>query len=252
LVAEEPVAPGGGLVAALLEEGVVDGVGDGPKRDVVAEIVAPVGTVVRAYWEGGGDAGAQAAEEEAFQESFGAAAGAVGEPGIGAEKHRDAEELGGEDGVERVRGGIAVNPEGVEGRGVAVAAQPAEDAVVEGDGAAPGEKGDGGKEFVGVTLNEGDVPLHIGAEAVVVVGAEGEVRAEENGEVDAWLAGEAAEQGSLVLDGVADQVGQAKGAGYRGDGHIQYLAAIRRMETTFSTTPTPPELMAALAALVGR
>ncbi len=80
-----------------------------------------------------------------------------------------------------------------------------------------------GKKLVGVALDEGDVPLDVDAEAVVGVAAEGEVGGEEDGEVDVGLARDAAEQRCLVLDGMADQVGEAEcgGLGWRARGHGQ-------------------------------
>ena len=60
-----------------------------------------------------------------------------------------------------------------------------------------------------VAFDERSVPGDFDAEAFVLVAAEGEVGAEEDGEVDVGLAGDAAEERRLVLDGVADEVGEA-------------------------------------------
>src|SRR6185312_7536377 len=54
------------------------------------------------------------------------------------------------------------------------------------------------------------VPLDVNAKAVVPIGAEGEVGAAEDGEVDIRLAGDATEQRRLVLDGMADEIGEAE------------------------------------------
>ena len=47
------------------------------------------------------------------------------------------------------------------------------------------------------------------AEALVLIGVEGEVGGEEDGEGDAGLLREAAEERGLILDGMADEVGES-------------------------------------------
>ncbi len=115
--------------------------------------------------------------------------GAVAEPGFGAEQDGDAEGVGGEDAVQRVDAGVAVDPEGVEG--VASRRGPARravDAVADGaEGAFGAGVAEDGEELVLVAVEEGDVPGDFDAEALVLVAADGEVGAEEDGEVDVGL-----------------------------------------------------------------
>ena len=66
-----------------------------------------------------------------------------------------------------------------------------------------------GRNSAAVAVEQRDVPGDLDAEALVLVAADGEVRAEEDGEVDVGLARDAAEQRRLVLDGVRDDVGEA-------------------------------------------
>ena len=61
-------------------------------------------------------AGPEQAEEELLGGERGEAARAVGEPGLGAEEDGNAESVGGEDGVQGVDAGVAVDPERVECR----------------------------------------------------------------------------------------------------------------------------------------
>jgi hypothetical protein len=83
-----------------------------------------------------------------------------------------------------------------------------EDGEVEGFFEVVEEDRESGEELVGVAVGEGGVPVDGGAESFVLIGAEGEVRGEEDGESNAWLLREAAQQRGLVLDGVADEVGE--------------------------------------------
>ena len=99
---------------ALREPGVVDGVGHEELRHAGTKVVRPVVAIARADGECSGDSGAEQPEEEMLGDECREAAWSVGEPGLGAEEHGDAESVGGEDGVERVDAGVAVDPEGVE------------------------------------------------------------------------------------------------------------------------------------------
>ena len=111
--------------------------------------------------------------------------------------------------MEGIEGGVAVDPEDVEGRCSLTAAEASEDAMADGAEDAVGlVVTEGGKELVLVAFEEGHVPLDGDAEAFVFVVANGEVGAKEDGEIDAGLVGDAAQQGGLVLDGMTDQVGQ--------------------------------------------
>ncbi len=126
----------------MLEEDVIDGVGDVPVWEVIAEVVAPVGAVARADGEHAGDEMAEAMEEEPLEEEFCGAARAVAEPGLGAEEHGNAEGFGRQQGLERGWAGVAVQPESVEGRCVAAASETTEEAVVPGVwGGRCGERG---------------------------------------------------------------------------------------------------------------
>ena len=131
-------------------------------------------------------------EEEAFGEQLEGAAGAVVQPGFSAEEDGEVEGFGGEDRLEGDGGVVAVDPEDLDGVFFEV---------VEADRVS-------GEELVGVAVGEGGVPVDGGAESFVLIGAEGEVRGEEDGESNAWLLREAAQQWGLVLDGVADEVGE--------------------------------------------
>jgi len=83
------------------------------------------------------------------------------------------------------------------------------------------------EEDVFIAFGERRVPGDFDAEALVLVGADGEVGAEEDGEIDILLKGDAAEQRRLVLDGVADEIGEAERFGRRA------TCVSRRMDNGF-------------------
>ncbi|WP_433983026.1 hypothetical protein RBB78_14980 [Tunturiibacter empetritectus] len=60
-----------------------------------------------------------------------------------------------------------------------------------------------------VSLEQRHVPLHIHAEAFILVAANRKIRAEEDGQVDVRLLRDAAQQRSLILDRMAHQIGQS-------------------------------------------
>jgi hypothetical protein len=148
---------------------------------------------------------AEGAEEEGFGGEFEGAAGAVGQPGLGAQEDGDAEGVGGEDAVEGIDAGVAVDPEGVGLEALKGAEDGSADGAGEGEAAGVAEAG---QELGVVAFEQGCVPGDFDAEALVLVAADGEVGAEEDGEVDVGFAGDAAKQRCLVLDGMADEIGQ--------------------------------------------
>ena len=76
------------------------------------------------------------------------------------------------------------------------------------------------QELVAIALGEWRVPGDFDAEALVLVAAQGKVGAEEHGELDVGFLRDAAQQRGLVLDGMADEIGesQLRGLAARGRG----------------------------------
>jgi len=102
-----------------------------------------------------------------------------------------------------------VNPESIErGRAVSVA-EAAKDAATDGaqrrDVAGIAQTRE---KLAAIAVEQRNVPDDFDSEALVLIAADGEVRAEEDREVDVRLARDAAEQRRLVLDRVRDDVGK--------------------------------------------
>ncbi len=109
-------AAGRSVAGALGEVCVVHGVGH-EELWGVGEVVAPVFGVERADGKDAVDERAEGGEEEVFERELERRARAVAQPGLGADEDGNAEQARGEDAVKRVGGGVAVDPEGVEGAG---------------------------------------------------------------------------------------------------------------------------------------
>ncbi len=67
-----------------------------------------------------------------------------------------------------------------------------------------------GQEFILVAIEERNVPFDAHAELGVMVAEHRDIAAEERGQIDVRLLGDATKQRSLVLDGVGDKIGQAQ------------------------------------------
>ena len=144
-----------------------------------------------------------------FSRSGGHYAPPVAQPRLRPHQHGNAQRLRGEDPMQRVHGSVAVNPQRIEGWFAAMSAQLADDAIVHGHCEA---------RILSVTqtrhtdmvisIQQRNVPFHADAETLVLVPAHGKIRTVQHGQIDVRLLGNAPQQGSLVLDGVAHQVGQ--------------------------------------------
>lgn len=215
-LAAEVLAMGSGFEGFAAEEVVVDGVGHGKGGEIAAEVELPVFVVELADGVDGAGGGFEEGKEKAFEGEEGFGAGVVLLIGFGADDNGNAEKFGCIDGVERGEEVIAEDPGGIE----MAFAETLEDTPVEG-----GCKSnfiafaEAGKEFVFVTVEERNFPLDAdAAETGIFVATDGEVAAEEDGEIDVRLLGDAAEEGRLVLDGMADEIGDADGPGGMGGG----------------------------------
>ena len=173
---------------------VVHRVRRGKLRHVRTEAVCPVLPVAVSNGKSGGDGVAKSAKEEMFCGQLPARAWPVAKPGLGTQEHRDAEHVGRGDAEQSVGARVAVYPQRIEGRAAVGPLQRSQNAAAN---RAQGRDGavvtQGLEKLRAVTFEQRRVPGDLDAEALVAVGANGKIRAEEDGEIDVGLARDAAQ-----------------------------------------------------------
>src|ERR1700722_5294008 len=173
--------------------------------------------------------------------------------------------------MQRVDRCIAMHPQHIK------ASQPAKNPIVQ--GACHRHRrlvSQHGQKFMPIPVQQWHVPLHAHAESFILVVPHGKVRTEKHGQIDVRLLCDPPQQRSLILDGMADQVGEPDFISHTmtcSSAPRSHVAAIlsrswtpfgwrccrdqgwtenRAVEAIPSTVAIPPPLIAAFIALVGR
>lgn len=193
-----------GLFGAGPEVVVIDRIGHRENRGAGSEGGSPVFNILLADGEDAAHHGTKEPEENPLGRELPGPARAILQRRVGPQKHGNAQQFCGGNGVKRAGHVISMHPHGVK----SAAAKARKYPVVEG-----GRKTqaialpDSGKEFMNVAVEKGNVPMDLNtAKPLILIPTHRQITEIEDGEFDVRLLRDSSQQGRLILDGVADKI----------------------------------------------